>query len=152
MSEIKKIYVGRAKYRDTKFGELLRIWLTPEGVEAINHNVDNNGGINLEMHELRTPDRGGFTHYIIVDDYKPADTARKGASEGSRRHGRSDRREERDRDERRVSGERTPDRRRDDDGGFDEYAEKDGRSPVDPSYGPDTPPASNEIFEDEIPF
>ena len=53
-----KIYVGRAKYIDTQYGEICKIWLTPEGVEAINANVDNNGGINLNMSEMRNPDRG----------------------------------------------------------------------------------------------
>lgn len=149
MSENEKIYVGRAKYRETKFGELLRIWITPEGLEAMNHNADNSGGINLEMHELRNPDRGGFTHYIIVDDFKPSESGRKGASEGARRHGHTDRREERDHDERRRSGERTPDRRRDDDGGFDAYA---GQATVDPSYGPDIPPSEESISLDDIPF
>ena len=66
-----KIYVGRAKYVETKYGKFPRIWLTPEGIEAINANVDSRGGINLEMHELRQPDRGGFTHYLIVDTWKP---------------------------------------------------------------------------------
>lgn len=151
MEKTEKIYVGRAKYRDTKFGEILKIWLTPDGIEAINHNTDSNGGINLVMTELREADRGGFTHVITIDTYDAAKNGRKGASDGARRHGRNDRREERDRDERRRSGERTPDRRRDDDGGFDDYAEPQN-TPVDPSYGPDTPPASERISEDDIPF
>lgn len=145
MSEKEKIYVGRAKYKDTRYGEICKIWLTPDGVESINHNVDNGGGINLVMTELKQADRGGFTHVITVDTYDAAKNGRKEGSEGSRRHGRSDRREERDRGERRVSGERTPDRRRDDDGGFDAYA---GNSPVDPAYGPDDTPVST----DDIPF
>ena len=78
MENNEKIYVGRAKYVETKFGKFPRIWLTPEGVEAINRNVDSRGGINLEMHELRQPDKGGFTHYLIVDQWKPGQDGQNG--------------------------------------------------------------------------
>lgn len=68
-----RIYVGKAKYitfRDG--GEKCRIWLTPEGVESINANVDRNGSINLVMVQMRDPDKAGNTHTIYVDDWKPA--------------------------------------------------------------------------------
>lgn len=66
-----KIYVGRAKYIDTKFGALCKIWLTPEGVDLINQNVKNDGGINLTMTEMREPDRANNSHVLYVDDYVP---------------------------------------------------------------------------------
>ena len=65
--------MGKAKYitfRDG--GEKCRIWLTPEGVESINANVDRNGSINLVMVQMRDPDKAGNTHTIYVDDWKPA--------------------------------------------------------------------------------
>ena len=115
-----KIYVGRARYRDTQYGEMCNIWLTPEGVEAINQNVDNNGGINLVMNEMRQPDRGGFTHVLTVDDWKPGQSS-------TRRHG--PQRRDPDGDSRRYAGR---DRGRDDnrgssrrdDGGFGSYADQ----------------------------
>ena len=114
-----KIYVGRAKYIDTQYGEICKIWLTPEGVDAINANVDNNGGINLVMNEMRNPDRAGFTHVLTVDDWKPGQSS-------TRRHG--PQRRDPDGDPRRYAGR---DRGRDDnrgysrrdDGGFGSYAD-----------------------------
>ena len=115
-----KIYVGRARYIDTQYGEICKIWLTPEGVEAINANVDNNGGINLNMNEMRNPDRGGFTHVLTVDDWKPGQSS-------TRRHG--PQRRDPDGDPRQYAGRdrgrndnRTPSRR--DDGGFGSYADQ----------------------------
>ena len=170
-----KIYVGRARYVDTKYGEICKIWLTPEGVEAINRNVDNNGGINLNMSEMRQADRAGFTHTLIVDDWKPGQSS-------TRRHG--PQRRESDGDQRRYAGRdmgqgenRAPSRR--DDGGFGSYADQgQGNSghryskedcipPEDPrwdnvspepfpekniEHSPQTDPDDLSGIDDEIPF
>ena len=113
-----KIYVGRAKYIDTQYGEICKVWLTPEGIEAINANVDNNGGINLNMNEMRNPDRGGFTHVLTVDDWKPGQSSTRRHGPQRRDPGGDSRRYEgrdRDRNDSRGSSRR-------DDGGFGSYA------------------------------
>ena len=117
-----KIYVGRAKYVETKFGKFPRIWLTPEGIEAINRNVDSRGGINLEMHELRQPDRGGFTHYLIVDQWKPTSAQGYG---GQTRH----------------SGQN----------GWHRYGPQD-RNPPEPPRRDAVSPAPHDMTFDDIPF
>jgi hypothetical protein len=131
-----KIYVGKARYIDTRYGEMCKIWLTPEGVEAINANVDNNGGINLNMNEMKEPDRAGNTHYLTVDDWRPS------RNEGGHRHG--PQRGSTNGDSRRYAGRDTgrPENRgysRRDDGGFGAYGNSEHR------YGPEDrdPPAAN---------
>lgn len=139
-----KIYVGKARYitfRDG--GEKCRIWLTPEGVENINKNVDNNGSINLVMVEMRDPDRAGNTHTLYVDDWKPDGQRRSHAPGRSR-------------------GERTPQERPErprqdrsrDDGGFNAYGAG-GRYTRNDAYSPDDVPEAPEntdIPDDDIPF
>ncbi len=141
-----KIYVGRARYRDTQYGEMCNIWLTPEGIEAINAHVDNRGGINLVMNEMRNPDRAGFTHVLTVDDWKPG--------QSTRRHG-PQRRD--DGDSRRYAGRDTgrPDNRgpsRRDDGGFGAYGNSEhryGPEDRDPPGGPTAETVSPEPFPEQ---
>lgn len=169
-----KIYVGRARYVDTKYGEICKIWLTPEGVEAINANVDNNGGININMSEMRQADRAGFTHTLVVDDWKPGQSS-------TRRHGPQRRDSGRpDGDSRRYAGrDRDQDdnrgQSRRDDGGFGAYAnngghrysEADRNPPEEPrrenvspepfpekdiAHGPQTEPDDLSGIDDDIPF
>ena len=169
-----KIYVGRAKYIDTQYGEMCKIWLTPEGVEAINANVDNNGGINLNMNEMRNPDRAGFTHVLTVDDWKPGQSSTRRHGPQRRDPGGDSRRYEgRDRNDNRGSSRR-------DDGGFGSYAdqgqnngghrysEADRNPPAGPrpedvspaphdmrdiERGPQTDPNDySDIVDDDIPF
>ena len=172
-----KIYVGKARYIETRYGELCKIWLTPEGIEAINANVDGKGGINLNMNEMKEPDRAGNTHYLTVDDWKPS------RNEGGHRHG--PQRRSTDGDSRRGperdtgrNDNRGPSRR--DDGGFGSYAdpgqgngghrysEADRNPPAGPNaetvspepfpeqdieHGPQTGPDDfSDLVDDDIPF
>lgn len=123
-----KIYVGKARYitfRDG--GEKCRIWLTPEGVENINRNVDNNGSINLVMVEMRDPDRAGNTHTLYIDDWKPDGGHRRNHAPGSRpERSRQGQRPERPvYQERQERGQEAPTRggnsQTRDDGGFNAY-------------------------------
>lgn len=134
----KKIYVGRARYVETKYGKFPRIWLTPEGVEAINANVDSRGGINLEMHELRQPDRGGFTHYLIVDQWKPSAAGGYGGQAGRNNAG---------------NGSFNRDSRA---GGYSEqgghrYGPQD-RNPPEPPRWDSVSPAPHDMTFEDIPF
>lgn len=142
-----KIYVGRARYVDTKYGEICKIWLFPEGIEAINANVDSNGSINLNMSEMRYPDGAGFTHVLVVDDWKPGQSS-------TRRHG-PQRRD--DGDSRRYAGRDTgrPENRgysRRDDGGFGAYGNGEhryGPEDRDPPGGPTAETVSPEPFPEK---
>ena len=99
MAENERIFVGRAKYMETKYGEMCKVWLTPEGIESINANVDNKGGINLVMTEMRNPDRANNTHVLYIDDWKPS---RQGTSRSHGGHApqrREPQRRERDQDD-----------------------------------------------------
>ena len=71
MANSERIYVGKARLKNGKFGEFFNIWITPEGVEDITRNTNAQGSINLVMSEMREPDRAGFTHTLYVDDYVP---------------------------------------------------------------------------------
>lgn len=71
MANNERIYVGKARLKNGKFGEFFNIWITPEGVEDITRNTNAQGSINLVMSEMREPDRAGFTHTLYVDDYVP---------------------------------------------------------------------------------
>lgn len=67
-----KNYVGKARYHQFRDGgEICKIWITPEGLELINQNVDARGSINLIMAEMRQQDRAGNTHTLYIDDYVP---------------------------------------------------------------------------------
>lgn len=154
-----KIYVGKAKYIDTRYGELCKIWLTPEGIEAINANVDSKGGINLNMNEMREPDRAGNTHCLTIDDWRPS------RNEGGHRHGpqrgstNGDSRRGPERDTGRDH-DRGPSRR--DDGGFGAYGGNDGHRYTEEDKNPQQPPAEKpqapapaedySDIDDDIPF
>lgn len=80
-----KIYVGKAKYKTFQNGgELCKIWITPDGLEAINGHMNANGGINLVMSEMKRPDRADNTHTLYIDDY---DRQRNDGSSGPARRG-----------------------------------------------------------------
>ena len=166
-----KIYVGKARYitfRDG--GEKCRIWLTPDGVEQINRNVDNKGGINLVMVEMRDPDRAGNTHTLYIDDWKPDGGQRRSHAPAARRENAGQyRRSERSAayQERQERGQEAPTRggnsQTRDDGGFGAYSGNDGHkySHEDcypegqtPSDGPVMPPEDNteNSLYDDIPF
>ena len=161
MAENNRIYVGKAKYITFRNGgEKCAIWLTPEGIESINANVDNKGGINLVMVEMRDPDRAGNTHTLYVDDWKPdrGRSSGRGHAPQRREAQRGDNRDD-DYDRRRNYGTRK-------DGGFGgqtgdngghRYSQEDcPRQPEPPQQEPQVPPFEDvgaPPFEDEdIPF
>jgi hypothetical protein len=63
-----KIYVGKGKAG--KYGTKISVCLTDLPKEHIN---DFNGKkyINLEITEMKTPDKFGKTHTVTVDTWKP---------------------------------------------------------------------------------
>ena len=69
MSETK--YCGKAIIRNTKFGEIFAITLSPNDIKIINENKKDNGWCNLEMLEMKQPDKNGNTFTIRINEWKP---------------------------------------------------------------------------------
>ena len=147
-----RIYVGRAKYIKTRYGELCKIWLTPEGVEEINRNVDNNGSINLTMTDLKEADRAGNTHTLFIDDYRPDNSGR--SRHGQPARGRSsDRNDNRNDDRRPARAERPEGGRRRNDGGFEDPPSEEQHRYSQSDRQPNPPPEESvDGIDDEIPF
>lgn len=74
---MEKIYVGKAKIRQTKYGEMvcLNICLTSIPEE---HTRESSGKVyvNLNVTEMRNPDDRGNTHTVTVDTWKPDRSSR----------------------------------------------------------------------------
>lgn len=136
MSEREKIYIGKAKYHQFRDGgEIMKISITPDGVEAITRNTSATGWSNLIVAEMRQPDQRGNTHTVYIDDYVPSGGGNGGGRQnaGSERPQRGDD-QQRGRDSRNDGGSRGRN-----DGGFNDpptpgqpYRPQDG-----PGYDPD---------------
>lgn len=140
MANNEKIYVGKARKKSSQYGEFYKIWITPEGLEAMTRNVGNGGSVNLNMTEMRQEDRAGFTHTIYVDDYVPNGNRNSG--------GQSTRDDQRQPDREQGGGSRRSapaNASRRDDGGFGNRPPN--MPPVDPADGP---PGYDP--EEDIPF
>ncbi len=132
-----KIYVGKARLKNGRFGEFFNIWITPDGVEDITRHTNAQGSINLVMSEMREPDRAGFTHTLYVDDYVPQG----GGSGGGQRN--DDYRQNNRGGNQQGGGYGNRQNSGRNDGGFG------GRQPTpDPPYQPEDCPD----YEDGIPF
>lgn len=79
MSE-EKIYCGNAKKVTTQFGEILKLSFTEEDLKKLQESLDN-GWVNADVLERRSPSAGGMTHYLVVNTWKPK--AGGGAPEGN---------------------------------------------------------------------
>lgn len=78
-----RIYVGKARWQEFRNGSgVFKISLTPDGVEAINRNTSESGWANLEMAEMKQPDRQGNQYTVYLDDYY---LKRSGAKSGNSR-------------------------------------------------------------------
>lgn len=65
-----RIYVGKARWQEFRNGNgVFKINLTPDGVESINRNTSESGWANLEMSEMKQPDRQGNQYTVYLDDY-----------------------------------------------------------------------------------
>ena len=65
-----KQYCGNGKIIETKFGEIIKLSLTQDDLAILQANLDN-GWVNLNVMERQSPSKGGMTHYICIDDWKP---------------------------------------------------------------------------------
>lgn len=65
-----KKYCGNAKMIETKYGDLIKHSFTAEDLKVLQDNLDN-GWVNTVTKERKEPSKGGMTHYVEVDDWKP---------------------------------------------------------------------------------
>jgi len=65
-----KIYCGNGRVLTTKFGQMLKLSLTSEDVQALMDNIDN-GWVNIKVCKRKEPSEKGTTHYLEIDTWKP---------------------------------------------------------------------------------
>lgn len=139
MAEKERIYVGKARRKEGRYGEFFGIWITPEGVDDITRNTNAQGSINLVLSEMREPDRAGFTHTLYVDDYVP-----QGGGNGGHASGR-DTRGNAQQGRQRAGNAQNSNRRND--GGFG-----DSQNSRSANRQPPPPPPADYDPEEDIPF
>jgi hypothetical protein len=68
-----KIYIGLVKAKQTQYGEVLKVSLSPEHIEALNAEFarKNGGWVNLEIKQRREPSPKGYTHSMALDQWEP---------------------------------------------------------------------------------
>jgi len=70
--KVEKIYVGNAKVQKSQYGDILKLKIGPNDVEKINKWAkDNEGWVNISIMESKKPSDKGYTHYAIIDQWKP---------------------------------------------------------------------------------
>lgn len=73
MGTQKKIYVGRAKIVNTKFGEMIKLSQHKDNLnEMLNYMADNKTDwITIDIQQMKQPDKLGKTHSASIDTWKP---------------------------------------------------------------------------------
>lgn len=73
METQKKIYVGRAKIVNTKFGEMIKLLQHKDNLnEMLNYMADNKTDwITIDIQQMKQPDKLGKTHSASIDTWKP---------------------------------------------------------------------------------
>ena len=67
-----KIYVGSGKVVKTNFGELTKLSFSEEDINKMRQNLNERGYVNLVLKQKQNPMEGKPTHYMEVDNWKPA--------------------------------------------------------------------------------
>ncbi len=74
MSE--KIYVGGAKAKTWDDGNTsFNISFSDADIKILIENQNEKGYVNLKMNQRREPSQYGQTHSIVIDDWKPTQSA-----------------------------------------------------------------------------
>jgi hypothetical protein len=73
MSE--KKYVGSSRNIQGKFGEIQKISFSRKDLELMMDNLNEKGYINLNRIEKKEVDKYGNTHYLVIDEWKPKQSA-----------------------------------------------------------------------------
>lgn len=134
-----KIYIGKAKYHQFRDGgEIMKISITPDGVEAITRNTSATGWSNLIVAQMREPDKRGNTHTVYIDDYVPSGGGNGGGRQNAGSEPQRGDDQQRGRDSRNDGGSRGRN-----DGGFNDPPPP--RQQYQPQDGPGDDPDNEDI-------
>ena len=81
-----KIYVGQAHVKSTQYGDITNVWLTPEGMKAINQYMADKGkdSVNLSIVEKKPESqKHRATHYVAIDTWEPEHAGNAGGAGGA---------------------------------------------------------------------
>jgi hypothetical protein len=73
MSE--KKYLGSSRNIQGKFGEIQKISFSRKDLELMMDSLNEKGYINLNRIEKKEVDKYGNTHYLVIDEWKPKQSA-----------------------------------------------------------------------------
>jgi hypothetical protein len=71
-----KTFVGSAKIVSTSFGELTKVSFSEKDLETLKANLIK-GWVNCVIKEKKNKIEGKATHYLEIDNWKPADQFKK---------------------------------------------------------------------------
>jgi len=80
----KIIYVGKAKIRQTRYGDIVAINICLSDIPE-EHTRESKGKVytNLNVVEMRNPDGRGNTHTVTVNTWKPSGGGNQGVSKAA---------------------------------------------------------------------
>jgi len=74
-----KIYVGNAKIRKGTYGDIVKYLLSAEDVaKIVKRSSENDGWCAIDICERKQPSDKGYTHYGMIDTWKPERKGDKG--------------------------------------------------------------------------
>jgi hypothetical protein len=62
------IYAGNGKVVETKYGGMMKLSLMEQDVLMLQQNLKD-GWVNASLKKRKEPSKGGFTHYLQIDEY-----------------------------------------------------------------------------------
>lgn len=65
-----KQYCGSAKTITTQYGDLMKLSFTEEDIKMLQENLSE-GWVNAVVKQRKEPSKGGMTHYLEIDTWKP---------------------------------------------------------------------------------
>jgi hypothetical protein len=75
---MEKKYVGNSRNIQGKFGEIQKLSFSKKDLELLLDNLNEKGYVNLNRIAKKETDKYGNTHYMVIDDWKPAPTTNDG--------------------------------------------------------------------------
>jgi hypothetical protein len=66
-----KIYVGRSKEQDSKYGIFHKISFSADDLKTLQSNLNKKGYVNLNMNKRKEASKYGDTHCITIDTWQP---------------------------------------------------------------------------------
>ena len=68
-----KIFVGRGKEIETKYGPLLKLAFFESDLRKMLANLNERGWVNAAVKSMKTPTENQ-SHYVEIDNWKPEDS------------------------------------------------------------------------------